>query len=361
MTYLEQNDQYHFFDSVLNDCPDAVLINQLGNPLFIYTNDKASDYLGYNRYDLLKMATFEIDYDNRLELIIINIANIELATPLKYKTRYKSQENKIFPVEVESSFFYNEDKTYIMSLIRKIPKSKEQQIILLAIDDHHEKTIDLSREECFRKTNKEAIGSENLAMTKSMHQLWIEATPLIEEFIRLDLIYNRRELTSTLYTTSEKIQTLNQVVHIICKITNQLKITPGAKQDSIDYIDATTSDSSYDKINKEKALHKLTKKILQEIYCEYPNAIDNNLNQKFQDLYIGTQTPTFLAALKERCPELTAHDIQHCICIRLNLETKEIAQYFNILPKSIQTSRFRLKKKLKLSNSTDLRNYILSI
>ncbi len=58
-------------------------------------------------------------------------------------------------------------------------------------------------------------------------------------------------------------------------------------------------------------------------------------------------------------PDLTQNDLRHCACIKMNFSTKEIARMNNVKPTSIQNSRVRLKKKLGLSGSVDLRQYIL--
>lgn len=79
-------------------------------------------------------------------------------------------------------------------------------------------------------------------------------------------------------------------------------------------------------------------------------------NKHFENLH-----PGFLINLKNTCPSLTINDIKHCACIRLNLDTKEIARFFNVSPSSVQTSRVRLKKKLKLCGGVDLRNFINEI
>ena len=44
----------------------------------------------------------------------------------------------------------------------------------------------------------------------------------------------------------------------------------------------------------------------------------------------------------------------------MNFDTKEIARFFNVKASSIQIGRVRLKKKMNLSDSVDLRSYILS-
>lgn len=51
---------------------------------------------------------------------------------------------------------------------------------------------------------------------------------------------------------------------------------------------------------------------------------------------------------------LTQNDMQLCAYIRLNLSTKEISRLMNITPESVNTHRYRLRKKLKLPNGETL-------
>jgi PAS domain S-box-containing protein len=70
--------------------------------------------------------------------------------------------------------------------------------------------------------------------------------------------------------------------------------------------------------------------------------------------------PGFFSRLKKRHPQLSSNDIKHCACIKMNFGTKEIARFFNIKAPSVQIARVRLKKKMDLSEETDLRAYILN-
>ncbi|MFN8239343.1 MAG: PAS domain S-box protein [Bacteroidales bacterium] len=69
--------------------------------------------------------------------------------------------------------------------------------------------------------------------------------------------------------------------------------------------------------------------------------------------------PGFFSRLKKVHPNLSSNDLKHCACIKMNFGTKEIARFFNIKPPSVQISRVRLKRKLELPDSADLRSYIL--
>lgn len=66
----------------------------------------------------------------------------------------------------------------------------------------------------------------------------------------------------------------------------------------------------------------------------------------------------FIKKLKELHPELTKTDVEICSLIRIGLSRKEVANLRNTSLEAVKTSRFRLKKKLNLSQAESLDNYI---
>ena len=78
--------------------------------------------------------------------------------------------------------------------------------------------------------------------------------------------------------------------------------------------------------------------------------------ENFESIHAG-----FFDRLLSRSPQLTQQDIKHCAYIKLNFETKQIATIFNVKPSSVQMSRVRLKKKLKLNPHEDLIQFILRL
>lgn len=68
--------------------------------------------------------------------------------------------------------------------------------------------------------------------------------------------------------------------------------------------------------------------------------------------------PEFFIKLGDLHPSLSQTDNKHCAYIRMKLNTKEIARLLGISATSVQMSRFRLKKKMKLGKEIDLKNYI---
>jgi len=92
----------------------------------------------------------------------------------------------------------------------------------------------------------------------------------------------------------------------------------------------------------------------------------NNL-KKFEDnwsLFKSTftnQFPNFYKNLLEQCNDLTELDLKHATFIKLNMNTKEVAQLLNINPQSVTTFRLRLKNKLNLLDNEKLKSFIYKL
>lgn len=81
-----------------------------------------------------------------------------------------------------------------------------------------------------------------------------------------------------------------------------------------------------------------------------------NLKKHFNVIHTG-----FFDKLNKLHPLLSESEIRHCVFMKLHMHTKEIARLMNIDPKSVQTSRYRLKKKMNLDENVDLKEYLQRI
>ncbi|MFK8301797.1 triple tyrosine motif-containing protein [Capnocytophaga stomatis] len=68
----------------------------------------------------------------------------------------------------------------------------------------------------------------------------------------------------------------------------------------------------------------------------------------------------FFRNLKSEYPHLTSSDLRLCVLIRLNYSTKEIASMQGISIRGIETARYRLRKKLNLSENDTLTDFLIS-
>ncbi len=70
---------------------------------------------------------------------------------------------------------------------------------------------------------------------------------------------------------------------------------------------------------------------------------------------------SFYQTLTNRYPQLTQRDHRLCALIKLNFSSKEISQLLGISDKSVNTSRYRLRKKMALAKDEDLSEVISRI
>lgn len=104
-------------------------------------------------------------------------------------------------------------------------------------------------------------------------------------------------------------------------------------------------------IETKKALEKLVREIdftlkLQEDWEQFKRHFD----QVHGD---------FLSRLREEFQNLSPNDQKLCAFLRLNLETKEIANLMGISIRGIEVARYRLRKKLDLQKGQNLTKFIL--
>jgi len=124
--------------------------------------------------------------------------------------------------------------------------------------------------------------------------------------------------------------------------------------------------------NKNEIFERL-KKLAEQIKCE----ITGEMNEKVKEIIteIDRQTDvesqweqfrtrfesvhkSFFDKLHKNDGALTQNDLQLCAYIKLNLNTKEIARLMNISPESVNTSRYRLRKKLNLPPEVTLDDFV---
>ncbi|RLD45704.1 MAG: hypothetical protein DRI86_05200 [Bacteroidetes bacterium] len=78
-------------------------------------------------------------------------------------------------------------------------------------------------------------------------------------------------------------------------------------------------------------------------------------------IYFEQVNEGFYEKLKSISPEISSHDLKLSALIKLNMNIKESAAVLNIAPNSVKSARYRLRKKLKISQETDLYEYFQSI
>ncbi|MCJ8164407.1 hypothetical protein MKJ04_06085 [Pontibacter sp. E15-1] len=156
-----------------------------------------------------------------------------------------------------------------------------------------------------------------------------EIIRLNNEKLESELVHKNKELTSSAVHVMQNME----AVH---KVRDQL-------QETIDQISCKDT---------QKQVKKLLKSVDEEIKFE------NNWEQF--ELHFDQVHQDFLKRLREDYPELTHRDLKLCAYLRLNLTSKEIASLLKLSLRGIETSRYRIRKKINLSQEENLTEFMLN-
>ncbi len=109
--------------------------------------------------------------------------------------------------------------------------------------------------------------------------------------------------------------------------------------------------------NHQRALLPL----YQKMNTLLANHLDTEGDWKMFLIKFEQKHKSFFKTLKSQHPQLTNNDLRLCACLKLNMETKDIASLMNLSVRAVENNRYRLRKKLNLSSSDNLNEYFLTI
>lgn len=79
--------------------------------------------------------------------------------------------------------------------------------------------------------------------------------------------------------------------------------------------------------------------------------------ESFNESFTKVHT-SFFEKLKERFPDLSVNETRMCALVKMNMTNLEMSSLLNIESGSVRMAKYRLKKKLKLSESDELSQFI---
>ena len=152
---------------------------------------------------------------------------------------------------------------------------------------------------------------------------------LEKEKLEKDMLIKNKELTTNVLYLLQKNELINSITSRLLKLKENLKAENVAPVQKI-IVD----------------LQSITEK---EVWEEF--------EYRFQSVH-----EEFYQNLKKKFPDLTPSEIKLAAFLRLNMTTKEIASITNQSVNSLETARYRLRKKLGITNQeVNLVNFLLNI
>lgn len=138
--------------------------------------------------------------------------------------------------------------------------------------------------------------------------------------------------------------------------------------------DCEISSSTLLLANKNEVLQQLsdiTRRFSDEgkIPREYVQQVNNVIGDSLRNddewsrfkLHFDSVHPDFFVKLKQQSPDLTENDLRLCAYIRIGMRAKQIAEMLSVTPDSVNTARYRLRKKLGLSKGQSLDDHIRQV
>jgi hypothetical protein len=158
--------------------------------------------------------------------------------------------------------------------------------------------------------------------------------------------------------------------------TAYLKVLAEKLQNDVDVKNAELLSQSSFIIQKNELIEKIKDTVtdsysknrnssLIPLYQRINSLLDDSLNSeedwnrfliKFEEKHTG-----FFQNLKQIYPQLTNHDLRLCACLKLNMESKEIASLMNLSVRAVENSRYRLRKKLSLQPVQNLNEFFMTL
>ncbi|MEN0005594.1 MAG: triple tyrosine motif-containing protein [Bacteroidota bacterium] len=197
-----------------------------------------------------------------------------------------------------------------------------------------------------------------ILMSKIQKQRYKEKAQRLEESKALELTNEQQKLLAIeqqkerelLQLKEEKIQSeLQHVNKLLAASTMNLVV----KNEFIDTIkeELKQLQQTGSKAATKKALEKMVKEIditlkLQEDWEQFEHHFDKVHGD-------------FLVRLREEYPHLSPSEQKLCALLRLNLNTKEIANLLSISQRGVEVARYRLRKKLALEKGQNLSKFVL--
>lgn len=130
------------------------------------------------------------------------------------------------------------------------------------------------------------------------------------------------------------------------------------KNDMLQALDAQLDELS-ESVRREDAKAKITQKIK-----DIRRDVQNNINEdegwdKFEENF-NLVYEDFMKRLTKAFPDLKMNDRKLCAYLRMGLSSKEMASLLNTSVRSIETARYRLRKKLGMEQGDNLTEFIQS-
>lgn len=167
-----------------------------------------------------------------------------------------------------------------------------------------------------------------LRQKRRIDKITLRNKDLENKKLQQEVDYQNRELSSNMLILSEKKRFLQQIL------------------------------MQLEKFRGQKGISSACELTLRKMITEHMRSEDNweTFKMHFEKVH-----PNFFGKLKAQYPELSPNDLKLCAYIKIGLTIKEIAQMTAVLPATVKTNRYLLRKKFHLRDDQPLDAFIFNV
>jgi DNA-binding CsgD family transcriptional regulator len=163
-------------------------------------------------------------------------------------------------------------------------------------------------------------------------------------------IINRRRLERQ----RDRLETEKEREILVLEVENKSRELSNAAFNLIRKNEALQSlkDNLLDSKNEPRALSRIVREIDSHLEGDHDwELFEASFNRVYDD---------FFKRLMQTFPDLTPGDLRLAAYLKMNLSSKEIAPLLNISVRGIENKRYRLRKKIGLSEDANLTEFIMA-
>ncbi|MGM5471357.1 transcriptional regulator [Flavobacteriaceae bacterium LMO-SS05] len=206
------------------------------------------------------------------------------------------------------------------------------------------------------------IQKENKIKSQSL-KLWLMALIfLLTAIVLVGLFLSRRQIL--INSKNRRLIIEKELQYESLKNEQLQSDVDSKKRDLSDFALNLTQNQTWAKVLKTKiediklAPSKSKDKLIEDLEQEIKNKVSFDSDTKDFFERVDKLSDAFYSQLSTNYPNLSKNEIRICTFIRLKMDSRSIANLQNITIASLNTSRYRVRKKLNLSEDTDLDSFI---
>lgn len=217
------------------------------------------------------------------------------------------------------------------------------------------------------KTNYELEKAQKESKIKEQQlKLWIVVITSISILGFLTALFSRRRGHIIIAKNKQLIAEQDQILTALKNEQLQSEIK-SKKRDLSDFAINLTQNQEWARIlaGKLKEIKSTRGRERKKLFTDFEQNVKNKIkyDADTKEFYerLDKLSDAFYSQLMNKFPNLSKTEKQLCSLIRLKIESHEIATLQNITLSSLNTSRYRLRKKLNLTNNDNLDVFIQSL